>query len=264
MREQLVEQLSAVGLSQNEALAYLTLLEDGGDGGLTGYEVAARSGIPRSAVYNVLRKLEGAGAAFPVGAEPARYLPQPPQRLLERFRAEQADRLGQLEGSLAALPPRATPEPIWVLRRYDEVMGRISALIRGAERRLYLSLWQRELALVLPALVEVAPRLEHAVLHCPDELSPISAPLRCWSDDLAGDLGKATWAHRALVVVDQREALIGGAEPDADNQAICTRNPSLVDVATNHIILDITLLARRQGLDPAETVDPMLRPQLKA
>ena len=36
----------------------------------------------------------------------------------------------------------------------------------------------------------------------------------------------------------------GGTEPDADNHAVWTPNPSLVDVATNHIILDITLMAR--------------------
>lgn len=264
MNAPLAEQLAAVGLTQNEALAWLTLLEDGGDAGLTGYEVAARSGIPRSAVYAVLRRLEALGAAFPVGAEPARYLPQPPARLVARYRQDQADRLDRLEAALAALPPRATPEPIWVLRRYDEVLARVGELIRHAERRLYLSVWSRELGPILPALREVVPRLEHAVLHCPDEARPAVPGLHCWSDDLAGDLGKATWAHRVIAVVDHREALIGGAEPEADNQAICTRNPSLVDVATNHIILDITLLARRQGLDPAPTVDAMLRPSLKA
>lgn len=268
MRETLVENLSSVGLNRNEALAYLTLLEEGGDGGLTGYEVAARSGIPRSAVYAVLRKLEGLGAAFSVGADPARYLPEPSARLVERTREVQADRLARLERALTALPPRATPEPIYVVRRYDEVLARIVALIRRAERRLYLSMWSRELAGALPALHEAAARLQHVVLHSPDALGPAEEALaargvRCWSDDLAGDLGKATWAHRAIVVVDHREALIGGAEPDADNQAICTRNPSLVDVATNHIILDITLLSARQRRDPAPTVDPMLRPELK-
>lgn len=264
MNEALAEQLSAVGLTQNEALAWLTLLEDGGDAGLTGYEVAARSGIPRSAVYAVLRRLEAVGAAFPVGAEPARYLPQDPARLLERYRQGQAERLARLEASLTTLPRRATPEPIWVIRRYDEVLSRAAELIRRAERRLYLSVWSRELDALTPALREALPRLGHAVLHCPDEPNQPVEGLRCWSDDLAGDLGKSTWAHRLIVVVDQREALIGGSEPDADNQAICTRNPSLVDVATNHIILDITLLARRQGKDPADTVDPMLQPSLKA
>ena len=60
----LVTRLEGLGLSRNEALAYLTLLEADEEDGLTGYEVASRSSIPRSAVYTVLRKLQSSGAAF--------------------------------------------------------------------------------------------------------------------------------------------------------------------------------------------------------
>ena len=62
----------------------------------------------------------------------------------------------------------------------------------------------------------------------------------------------------------QREALIGGTEPDADNHAVWTTNPSLVDTATNHIILDITLMARDRDreADCEAVVSPMMRPHL--
>jgi hypothetical protein len=63
-------------------------------------------------------------------------------------------------------------------------------------------------------------------------------------------------------VVDRREALIGGAEPGADNDAVRTTNPSLVDVATNHVILDLTLLAQRAGRSCEADVAPMMRPHL--
>jgi len=64
------------------------------------------------------------------------------------------------------------------------------------------------------------------------------------------------------VVVDRREALIGGSEPDADNHAVWTTNPSLVDVATNHIILDLTLMSQRSGRSCDADVAPMMRPHL--
>ena len=44
---------------------------------------------------------------------------------------------------------------------------------------------------------------------------------------------------------------MGGADPDADNHAVVTTNPSLVDVATNHIILDITLTSRGKSAGEA-------------
>ena len=262
MTEEILAQLAELGLTRNEATAYLTLLENSPEEGMTGYEVAAQSGIPRSAVYVVLRKLEATGAAFQTGANPARYLPTDGRRLVADMRRTTDARLERLAESLERLPPRAQPEPIWVLSRYDEVLSRIDAMIRGATQSLYLSMWSRELQLVMPAIRALNGRKLHRVLHSPDHVSDMPPGFSGWVDDVTGDEEKARWSHKALVVVDHREALIGGTEPEADNQAVWTSNPSLVDVATNHIILDITLLASRTGKDCGPAVIPMLRPHL--
>lgn len=263
MHEAVVEELTELGLTRNEALAYVSLLEEPGQGS-TGYEVAARSGIPRSAVYTVLRQLEEKGAAFAQGESPARYVPTAPDRLIEAIRRQTAARLGRLEGALGRLPARSRPEPIWILSRYDQIIRRMEQMIRLAEQSIYLSVWGRELELLLPALREVARpgRPMRCVLHSPDRIGTAPPGFSLWIDDVAGDTGKAAWSHKALLVVDRREALIGGAEPHADNQAVLTTNPSLVDTATNHIILDITLLARREGRDCTDDVSPMMRPHL--
>jgi len=142
------------------------------------------------------------------------------------------------------------------------VLARIDAMIRTAEQSVYCSLWDRELRRLLPAFEHVADRDLHRVLHSPDKVGADLPGFATWIDDVGDDTEKANWSHKALVVVDRREALIGGTEPDADNQAVVTSNPSLVDVATNHIILDITLLARRSGVDPVGDVGPMMRPHL--
>lgn len=259
--QDLVDQLGELGFTRNEALAWITLVEDGG-AGLTGYEVAARSGIPRSAVYAVLRKLEGAGAAFAVSEEPARYVAVDPERLVEQLRRGALTRLDQLAEGLRSLPTRARPEPIFLLTRYEEVMDCVASMVRGAETSVYLSLWPRELDLLRPALAAVAERPLHRVLHSPGEVAEGPPGFSCWSDAAERDPARARWSHKAVVVVDRREALIGGTEPGADNHAVRTSNPSLVDLATNHIILDITLMAGRQGLDPQDVVAPMMRPHL--
>lgn len=258
----LVAQLEGLGLARNEALAYLTLLEDAGEQGITGYEVAARSGIPRSAVYTVLRKLETLGAAFIAGTDPMLFVANEPARWVDQVRRSTLARLDQVEAALAELPPRDRPEPVWVLRRYSEVMSRVDRMIRGAERSIWLSLWQRELDALRPALAAVADRPLHRVLHSPARVGIRPAGFSCWIDAVNGDVAKAGWSHKALVVVDRREALIGGSEPAADNHAVWTTNPSLVDVATNHIILDITLMARARGEDCDEVVSPMMLPHL--
>jgi hypothetical protein len=63
-----------------------------------------------------------------------------------------------------------------------------------------------------------------------------------------------------LLVVDRQQVLVGGAEPEADNHAVWTMNPSIIDVVTNHVILDVTLIARRTGRPCEEDVAPLMRP----
>lgn len=263
MQDEIVTQLSAIGLTRNEALAYLTLLESDEAEGTTGYEVASRSGIPRSAVYTVLRRLETQGAAFSTGDKPARYLPTDPTRFLREVRESTNVRLERLQETLSAVPKRPQPEPIWVVSRYAEVMRRLELMIRGARQAVYLSVWSRELDELRGALEAVADRPLHRVLHSPDAVAQPPAGFACWTGDAGtDDGGRSGWHHKALVVVDGQEAYIGGTEPQADNHGVWTRNPSLVDVATNHIVLDITLLARARGADPSEDVAPMIRTAL--
>jgi len=262
VHEEIVNQLVASGLTRNESLAYVSLLESAEPEGLTGYEVAARSGIPRSAVYSVLRKLENAGAAFATGDKPARYVPTPPARFVSELRTSAISTYDKLDAVLERVPVRALPEPIWTVSRYDQVLARLDEMLRSAERSIYLSLWSRELDALRPALDAVASRALHRVLHSVDRVQDCPAGFSCWNDDVTDNAEKATWSHKVLAVVDRRVALMGGADPDADNHAVVTTNPSLVDVATNHIILDITLLARSSGRDPAVDVAPMMRPHL--
>lgn len=258
MNDAVVELLAETGMTRNEALAYLTLLEDDSGEGLTGYEVAARSKVPRSAVYGVLRKLEESGASFSHGADPARYVAIEPARLVHGLRRGALERISQLEEGLSRLPTRNRPEPVWIVSNYREVMSRIETLIRSARESLVISLWPREISPLIPTLLEVPARV-HRVLFSPGPLSHSLPGFHVWT----GTLGSGeTWDHKAVVIIDGREALIGGAEPEADNQAVLTTNASLVGIALDHVVLDITLLAGRQGKDAAAAVGPLLRTRL--
>ena len=263
LQDEIVAHLSGLGLTRNEGLAYLALLEAPESDGLTGYEVAARSGIPRSAVYAVMRKLEASRAAFATGSNPSRYRATAPMSLLADMRRSTTDRLDQLQDELDRYPKRAWPEPIWTYVRYDEVLARAEAMVRSAKHSIYLSIWSREAQLLRPVFDSIGGRDLHRVLFSTDGVEPGLPGFSHWSDEVTSDAQKAAWSHKILAIVDRREALIGGTEPDADNHAVYTSNPSLVDVATNNIILDITLLAQRTGRDPAPDVAPMMRPHLE-
>jgi HTH-type transcriptional regulator, sugar sensing transcriptional regulator len=259
-----VAQLMEEGLTRNEAIAYMTLLADDSGQGLTGYEVAARSNIPRSVVYATLSRLEANGAAFSAGEKPARYVPIQPSAFVEARRVSSGARLDALAVALSEIPKRERPQPIWIVSGYTEVIERADHLIRSATASVYMSVWPRELARLEPALQATRAASLHRVLHCPVALAEADRPqgFSCWVDGRGMDPTRAGWSHKLIVVVDRREALIGGAEPAADNQAVRTSNPSIVDVATNHMILDITLLSQRAGRPCVGDVAPMMRPHL--
>jgi HTH-type transcriptional regulator, sugar sensing transcriptional regulator len=261
VREQATAQLVELGLTRNESLAWLCLLEAEEPLGLTGYEVAARSGIPRSAVYGVLRKLAEAGAAFPTGEKPARYAPVPPRDFLTQVRRQTETRLDALATNLQQLPSRTRPEPIWIVSAYGDVLERLDEMIRGAKTSVALSVWARELEAIRPALDSLPPSV-HRVLHSIDPIPNPPDHSSTWVDAPPSDDHKVDWSHKVICIVDGAEALIGGAEPDVDNQAVVTRNPALVDIATNHIILDVTLIARRTERDCGDAVGPLMRPHL--
>jgi sugar-specific transcriptional regulator TrmB len=255
-----VQALEALGLTPNEARAWVTLLEDEEGTGLTGYEVAARSGIPRSAVYTVLRQLESRGAVFPRGEEPVVFVPIDPARFLAEQQKATDGRFSAAREALARLGRRERPEPVWTLSRYDEVLARAARSLAGARRTVWLSAWPREVEALLPALDGLPAGVGHRVLHSPARLGTPPAGFAVYADSAEQDAQRARWAHKVVLVVDRREALIGGAEPGVDNHAVWTTNPSIVDLATNHIILDLTLMGRARGEDIGGLVAPMRRP----
>ena len=143
-------------------VGHVTLLRHDEGDGLTGYEVANQSGIPRSVVYATLARLEAQGACFVMGNKPSRYLPIEPATFVRGQREQGERRLVELERSLSAIPKRPRPEPVWILRGYDEVLEAATTLIGSATRSVYLSAWPRELERLRPAL----SRVDHQALHC--------------------------------------------------------------------------------------------------
>jgi hypothetical protein len=214
-------------------------------------------------VYSVLRKLETTGAACANGEKPARYVGVEPKQLVEGMRANTRVRLDRLDDALSRVSVRARPEPVWILSRYEEVMERLETMIRAAEESIALSAWRRELDAIAPTLRRLDLRRVHCVVHVVDGWPSAPKGVDVWTDpEFENDPQKGGWSHKLLAVTDRREALIGGAEPDLDNHAVWTTNPALVDVATDHIILDITLLSRSTGRGCDSAVSPLMRPHL--
>ncbi len=263
--ERIIGQLRSLGLSGYEAKAYLALIGAGGP--LNGYEVAKRSGVPRSTVYEALGKLVGRGAAFEVrsSASTTSYLPLPPDALLRRLR-EEFER--SMDGLAAALPAVAKPptRPIT-----HHISGRGAVLIRAADliaeatEELHVSGWAADLA-------DLAPALRDA-----DRRSVEISVLRFGSSATAAVVGTAfehvfaepdvvlerVGCRLLLLAADRREVLIG-ATVGGSTWASYSDDPAVVLVAVEFIRHDIgfQVLAGRIGVAEVEAIfgsDPILQ-----
>src|SRR6266436_5940992 len=101
-RDDILDSLSALGFSTNEARAYKGLLVESP---ATGYEIAQRASIPRSAIYAVLKRLEDDGLVARVEESPARYAPLPPADLLDALRHRFEGSVKDLNESLRRMRP---------------------------------------------------------------------------------------------------------------------------------------------------------------
>ena len=256
-RDDILESLSELGFSTNEARAYKGLLFESP---ATGYEIAQRAGIPRSAIYAVLKRLEDEGMVARVEETPARYAPLPPTDLLGILRRRFDRSLDGLDASLRRLRPPPPPVDLWNVSGYGEVIERARALIDGAEEHIFCSIWRREASRLRPAFEAAAKRKVKIITFSFCALD--EQPGKVYSYQLDEKDLEAFWKHKVILVVDHARTLMGGAEPEDDSDAVVTGHPAINEVALNNIALDITLLSQRKKLDSSDSMVEMLGERL--
>jgi HTH-type transcriptional regulator, sugar sensing transcriptional regulator len=254
---ELVPALEAVGFSLNESRAYTALLAESP---ATGYEVGVRAHIPRSAVYAVLRRLVRVGAARSIAGTPERFVPAPFKELqmLLRRRFEISEKA--LEEAVANSEFRPPPPAAFSVTGYQRVLEEAERIVRGAEARIVVSGWPREIAALATELGNAARRRVHAVVFSHAELPNL--PGEVFSYGLSEAALERFWKHRLIVIADDRRTLIGATEKRPDDDAVISEIPAIADVATSQVALDITLLSQRKKLDVEKTMATMLGPRV--
>jgi sugar-specific transcriptional regulator TrmB len=239
-----VPALVALGFSLNESRAYAALLQESP---ATGYEVGVRAQIPRSAVYGVLRRLVKAGAARSIAGAPERFAPAPAEDLLVLLRKRFDASTEQLEEAVRRIDVTPTAPDAFSVRGYQRIIEEAERLLRGAQHRVVLSGWPREIEQLAAELKRAAKRKVYIVIFSHAELS--SLPGELFTYGLSESALEEFWKHRLVVVVDDRRSLIGATEMSDTDDAVISETPAIADIATSQVALDITLLSQRTERD---------------
>lgn len=243
--------LREMGFTEYEAKVYLALIDESP---ATGYQVSKVSGVPRSMVYETLRRLHARGAVLEnVEGRATLYRPLPPDVLLDRSVANHQRLVEDLRTELETRYAAPKVERPWSITGRDAVRSYAAQLIRGAGEEVFLVLndddlaaLSEEIGTVAQAGVEVSTlltghgELEHGmVLRHP----PLESELQGLLDTL-------------LVVVDNEETLI--ASSNQEMTATVTRNPNLVLIARQFVWMELFTqrVYARLGQDLLDRLDP--------
>lgn len=248
-----VPALVALGFSLNESRAYAALLQESP---ATGYEVGVRAQIPRSAVYGVLRRLVKAGAARSIAGTPERFAPSPADDLLVLLRKRFDTSTEQLEEAIRRIDKSPPTPDAFSVRGYERVLEEAERLIRGAQQRLVVSGWPREIEQLTPELKRAAKRRVYIVVFSHAELPSI--PGEIFSYGLEEKSLEEFWKHRLVVVADDKRSLVGATEMSDLDAAVVSETTAIAEIVTSQVALDITLLSQRVGRDVEGVMAKML------
>lgn len=252
--KEIIERLEYFGISKNAARAYCALLKINP---ATGYEVSVNAEIPRSAVYNVLNKLESMGLVSGVGDKPKKYIPLPPSSLLEHLEHVHKESIDGLKMSLENMELDDEAFDFWHIHGYQNLIFSLKEAIKNAKRKIFISAWPRE---IKKLDIELVNAQELGI-----ELTTFSF---CKIDKQYGetisynldenDLRKI-WTPKVIIVADHKTTIMGSAKDNKNSRSILTQNEAITEIATNHIILDITLAGSRLGINTNPVVKRILK-----
>ena len=256
--KEIIDLLAEFGLAANLGKTYVALLDNNP---ATGYEICTQSGVPRSAIYSVLNKLESLGIVNSIGNSPKRYIPIPPSGLIEHFSQLHSDRINSLTDALENLDTKADAFDFWHIHGYRNLILKLRESISKAKEKVFLSIWARELIQLENELISAEDRGVAISIFSFTKLN------RQFGNTISYNLDeeklKKVWNPKIILVEDQKITIMGGTNSKNGNRAIWTDNKAITEIATNHIILDITLASQRLKFDPNPIVKPMMnRPDL--
>jgi sugar-specific transcriptional regulator TrmB len=246
------QKVQDLGFTSYEAMAYVSLLENNP---VTRYELGNNSGVPRSAIYNVINKLEIMGAVNATSSEPEKYVPLPPDQLLEYLERQFHDKIEKAREHLKDFESKIIPDHLWNIVGYNNLIIKIRELIEKAEESLYISIWKREFKLLKSDIEDAIARGVEVIVYSFTDLPIEGTKTYCYNLS-EKDLEKI-WAHKIIVIADKEELVMGEAAKDEHKKTVWTKNRVLIDIALNHIIFDITIYGIRLETDVSESITVM-------
>jgi len=146
--------MKKLGFSEYESKAYLKLLVDFP---VNGYALSKNSGIPRSRIYEVLKSLITKQLVYEEeDGKNKLYYPVDPETLIKRLKAQYEDIFTHISQFATKVYKENKQEDRHVvIRGRKNIIDFLKLLIRGAEQRIAVSIWEEEIRDLVEELEKV-------------------------------------------------------------------------------------------------------------
>jgi sugar-specific transcriptional regulator TrmB len=233
----IVESLQELGLSLYEARLYLGLLTGGPQ---NGNELSRTSGVPSSKVYAMLERLASDGlVARTRRGNSVEYVCVPPQDILHKLRERYTKPLDYLEEVLPTIGTTGPEPDIIQVQGMDAIIDHARAIIRAAEREIFLSIWEENTA----ALRDDLEKADARGVRIAGMLYGVDAPAVGWwqKHSYRETVASRISGRMLTMVADGAEALIAHIPVRGEASAVRTKSPVITLVAEEYLIHDLTL-----------------------
>jgi HTH-type transcriptional regulator, sugar sensing transcriptional regulator len=151
--------MKKLGFSEYESKAYLKLLAEFP---LNGYTLSKNSGIPRSRIYEVLKTLMDKQLVFEQEDEKNKlYYPADPDIIINKLKAQYEDVFSSFsQFANKVYKEKKQDDRLVVIKGRQNIISFLNLLIKGAEKRIAISIWEEE---IKDLIVELNNAIEKGV-----------------------------------------------------------------------------------------------------
>lgn len=240
MVDNIINELLSLGLSEYEAKAYITLVSSGTP--VTAYEIAKKSQISTSKIYEVMGRLIDRKIAQPIDSQGANtYVALDPDEFIAQYRSRVETSLERLSEGLSSIKNSSYTSTIWNLDKYERLIEKSVRMIDSAAKYLLVSVWQDEMAALHASLINAEKRgVRIGVIHF-GEHPQLSAGVM-FPHPIADTLYKEKGGRGIAIVADASSALIGTIYDNSHVEGGWSESKGFVILTEDYIKHDIYIM----------------------
>jgi len=244
--EDLVQQLKKLGFNEYEAKSYVSLVKQGT---VTAYQVSKDSGIPRARIYDVLGNLVEKGIVLKEEInDTSRYSPLPVDIFLQKAQSEWQSTYSVISDSLKDLESfgEKVDNRVITLKDYKTIINYCETLIKKAEKRIVISMWDEMYEVLKKELVHASEKatIQGITLHVENPIGKLE------SHRITPFTETKTTNHWFILSIDSKE-MIYGPSIEERSVAFYTNDPVHIYLLEDYIWHDVLVnrLVRRSEDD---------------